>query len=76
MNFYLYVCLQILCYSNSNSSLLLAIQELLEESYWNNYKFLELLVNELIKIFLEKKYVALAQINGTLKVQRILNHLE
>ena len=74
MNFYLYVCLQILCYSNS--SLLLAIQELLEESYWNNYKFLELLVNELIKIFLEKKYVALAQINGTLKVQRILNHLE
>ena len=74
MNFYKYVCLQILCYSNS--SLLLAIQELLEESYWNNYKFLELLVNELIKIFLEKKYVALAQINGTLKVQRILNHLE
>ena len=74
MNFYLYVCLQILCYSNS--SLLLAIQELLEESYWNNYKFLELLANELIKIFLEKKYVALAQINGTLKVQRILNHLE
>ena len=74
MNFYLYVCLQILCYSNS--SLLLAIQELLEESYWNNYKFLELLVNELIEIFLEKKYVGLAQINGTLKVQRILNHLE
>ena len=40
------------------------------------YKFLELLVNELIEIFLEKKYVGLAQINGTLKVQRILNHLE
>ena len=37
---------------------------------------MELLVNELIEIFLEKKYVGLAQINGTLKVQRILNHLE